>query len=146
MPRPGENVAVPRWPCPSCHREFDRARQAHLCRPGIGVDELFVGHPAWQREAYEALVRPLRGGGDLHEDAVGVGVFLKRQRKLAEIRPMATMLKVLAFLPGAVPSAAVVRRTSLGDRVLHVVDLRSVADVDDAVAVILRGAWEDAGP
>ena len=134
-----------RWRCPSCGREFDRPRQAHVCQPGIEVDDVFVGRPPWQHQAYEALVEPLRDLGDLHEDAVGVGVFLKRQRKLAEIRPMTTRLRVLAFLPGTIPSPVVVRRTPLGDRVLHVVDLRSTADVDGEVADLMLEAWEDAG-
>jgi hypothetical protein len=136
---------VSRWRCPSCGREFDRARQAHVCEPGIEVDDVFDGRPPWQREAYDALVEPLRRLGELHEDAVGVGVFLKRQRKVAEVRPMATRLRVLAFLPGEVPSAAVVRRLPIGDRVLHVVDLRSTADVDGPLADLLLEAWEDAG-
>ncbi len=106
---------------------------------------MFAGRPAWHRQAYDVLVEPLRRLGDLHEDAVGVGVFLKRQRKLAEIRPLATRLRVSAFLPAEVPSPAVVRRTPIGDRVLHVVDLRSVADVDDALADLMLEAWEDAG-
>jgi hypothetical protein len=101
--------------------------------------------PAWQRPAYEALVEPLRRLGDLHEDAVSVGVFLKRQRKLAEVRPMATMLKVYAMLPADLPSPAVVRRESTGDRVLHVVNLRRATDVDAPLADLLLEAWEDAG-
>jgi len=64
----------------------------------------FAGSPAWHRQAYDTLVAPLRQLGDLHEDAVGVGVFLKRQRKFAEIRRLATMVKVMAFLLAAVPS------------------------------------------
>lgn len=134
-----------RWRCPSCEREFDRARQAHVCEPAGSVEGTFAGRPPWQRQAYEALVEPLRRLGDLHEEAVGVGVFLKRQRKLAEVRPMATRLRVLPFLPAAAASPAVVRRFPLGDRVLHVVDLFSVGDVDDALADLLFGAWEDAG-
>lgn len=134
-----------RWSCPSCEREFDRARQAHVCAPGITVDLVFDGCPPWQRQAYEALVQPLRDLGDLHEDAVGVGVFLKRQRKLAEVRPLATMVRVAAFLPAEVPSPAVVRRMPLGDRVLHVVNLRCPEDVDADLADLLLDAWEDAG-
>ena len=137
--------AVSRWQCPSCRREFDRARQAHVCEPGIEVDDVFDGRPLWQREAYEALVEPLRRLGDLHEDAVGVGVFLKRQRKMAEVRPMATRLRVSAFLPAEIPAPAVVRREPVGDRVLHVVDLRGPADVDGPLADLLVEAWEDAG-
>lgn len=116
-----------------------------MCAPAGCVGDVFADRPAWQGEAYEALVGPLRRLGDLHEDAVGVGVFLKRQRKLAEIRPMATRLRVSAFLPAPTPSPAVVRRTPMGDRVLHVIDLTSVDDVDDALADLLLEAWEDAG-
>jgi hypothetical protein len=136
---------VGRWRCPTCDREFDRSRQAHVCSPGIDVDDVFAGRPPWQAQAYGALVEPLRRLGDLHEDAVGVGVFLKRQRKLAEVRPLATIVKVAAFLPAAFASPAVVRRTPMGDRVLHVVNLRSLADVDVDVADLLLEAWEDAG-
>lgn len=134
-----------RWRCPSCQRQFDRARQAHVCEPGVEIDDVFAARPPWQRDAYEALVEPLRRLGDLHEDAVSVGVFLKRQRKLAEIRPMATRLRVSAFLPGDVPSPVVVRRTPIGDRVVHFVDLRCAADAEGAVADLLLEAWEDAG-
>lgn len=91
------------------------------------------------------MVDPLRRLGDLHEDAVSVGVFLKRQRKLAEIRPLTTLVKVYALLPAAVPSPGVVRREPSGDRVLHVVNLRSLADVADPLADLLLVAWEDAG-
>lgn len=136
---------MPRWSCPACEREFDRPRQSHVCSPGIDVDGVFEGRPPWQRVAYETLVQPLRALGELHEDAVGVGVFLKRQRKLAEVRPLATLVKVAAFVPSGVPSPAVVRRTPLGDRVLHVVNLRCPEDVDDDLADLLLEAWEDAG-
>ena len=138
-------AGMARWSCPSCHREFDRARQAHVCVPGIDVDDVFDGRPAWQRPTYEAMVEPLRRRGGLHEDAVEVGVFLKRQRKLAEVRPLATKVKVLAFLPAVSSSARVVRRMPLGDRVLHVLDLHRPEDVDPAVAELLLEAWEDAG-
>ncbi len=134
-----------RWSCSCCQREFDRPRQAHVCTPGIGLDDVFDPRPPWQRETYESMVRPLRALGGLHEDADGVGVFLKRQRKLAEVRPLATLVKVAAFLPAEAPSPAVVRRERLGDRVLHVVNLRRPEDVDDDLADLLLEAWEDAG-
>ena len=134
-----------RWGCPSCGREFDRPRQAHVCSTGLDLNDVLASHPPWQRQAYDAMVDPLRLLGDLHEDPVGVGVFLKRQRKLAEVRPMATLVKVAAFLPTAVASPAVVRREPLGDRVLHVVNLRRPAEVDDALSDLLLEAWEDGG-
>jgi hypothetical protein len=52
---------------------------------------------------YDALITHLRTIGPVHEDAVTVGVFLKHERKLAEVRPMARSLSVsgaAVSLPG----------------------------------------------
>ena len=76
-----------RWTCPRCSRQFGRANQGHDCRPGVDVDAVFAGRPPEQRAAYDAVLAHLRTLGEVHEDAVGVGVFLKRTRKLAELRP-----------------------------------------------------------
>ena len=83
-----------RWQCPRCGRQFGRANQAHDCRPGTDVDTVFAGRPSGQRAAYDRIVAHLRTLGDLHEDAVGVGVFLKRTRKFAELRPKQRWLSV----------------------------------------------------
>ena len=78
---------MPRWTCPRCDREFGRAQQSHTCVPGCTVDATFAGRPPQLRAVYDAIFAYVRGLGPVHEDAVGVGVFLKRDRKLAEVRP-----------------------------------------------------------
>jgi hypothetical protein len=78
---------VTRWTCPQCDREFGSANQAHTCIPGCTVDATFAGRPAAQRAVYDAILAHLVTLGPVHEDAVGVGVLLKRDRKLAEIWP-----------------------------------------------------------
>ena len=88
-----------RWTCPQCDREFGRAHTGHVCVPGTTVDSVFVGKPPYMRAVYDAIVARLRESGPVHEDAVTVGVFLKAQRKIAEVRPMVKIVKLHLFLP-----------------------------------------------
>ena len=81
----GRLARMARWTCPNCEREFGARNQAHVCSPGISVDELLSRHPDWVAEIYEAVIEPLRALGPVHEDAVNVGVFLKSDRKLGRV-------------------------------------------------------------
>ena len=94
-----------RWTCPSCDREFGRAGTPHTCAPGISVDAVFAGKPAWMREAYDVVLARLQASGPVHEDAVTVGVFLKARRKVAEVRPLVRVVTLWVLLPRPVPGA-----------------------------------------
>ncbi len=132
-----------RWTCPRCDREFARARQGHTCVPGCTVDETFAGKPPWQRAVYDAVVGHLRELGDVHEDAVKVGVFLKRDHKLAELRPRSKDVLVYLWLPHPVETARIApARWASGARVGHQLKLREVSDVDDEVRDWLTLAYE----
>jgi hypothetical protein len=131
-----------RWTCPRCDREFARARQGHTCVPGGTVDETFAGKEPWQRAVYDAVVGHLRTLGDVHEDAVKVGVFLKRDRKLAELRPRSRDVLVYLWLPRPVETARIAPASrSSGPRVGHKLSLRAVSDVDDEVRGWLTAAF-----
>jgi|SRR4051794_26128199 hypothetical protein len=135
-----------RWVCPQCEREFDKARQGHVCVPGCTVDETFAGRPAYQRAAYDAILAFLADLGPVHEDAVKVGVFLKADRKLAEIRPMARALSVELYLPRRVEGdGRVVRHYAIGrERFVNVVRLTGEGQVDERLRGWLAEAYEDA--
>jgi len=123
---------VTRWVCPRCEREFDRARQGHTCLPGNTVAETFAGGREWQRPICDAVIDYVETLGPLHVDAVGVGVFLKHQRKFAELRPMARALSVYLVLPRVVEDGRIARRPwGSADRLWHSLRLTSVAEVDD---------------
>jgi len=80
--------------------------------------------------------------GPLHVDAVGVGVFLKHQRKFAELRPMARALSVYLVLPRTVSHDRIVRRPwGSADRLWHSVRLTAVAEVDDQLRDWLAEAY-----
>jgi hypothetical protein len=123
-----------RWTCPRCDREFARAGQGHTCVPGCTVEETFTGRDPKFRAIYDAVLDHLRTLGDVHEDAVKVGVFLKRDRKLAELRPRSRDVLVYLFLPRPVETARIApARWASGPRVGHQLKLREVSDVDDEV-------------
>ena len=134
-----------RWTCPRCDREFERARQAHTCVPGCTVEQTFAGREPWLRAIYDAILAHLNTLGDVHEDAVKVGVFLKCERKLAELRPRSRDLLVYLFLPRPLddPRLACVFGTD-GPRVVHRLRLRAVSEVDDDVRTWLTLAFDHA--
>ncbi len=67
----------------------------------------------------------------MHEDAVDVGVFLKSDRKLAEVRPHPRSLELMLFLPFRVEDARIRRVLNVGEgRLLHLLTLRQIGDVD----------------
>lgn len=134
-----------RWTCPRCDREFARARQSHTCVPGCTVDATFAGRPPRMRAVYDAIVDHLATLGPVHEDAVSVGVFLKRERKVAEVRPRSADVLLLIFLPHRVENARIRPLPgSTGARVVHRLPLREAGDVDDAVRDWLTIAYHDA--
>jgi hypothetical protein len=130
--RQGYPDLVARWTCPACGREFARARQGHTCRPGGSVDATFDGAPPGQRAIYDAIVGHIRTIGPVHEDAVDVGVFLKSDRKLAEVRPHPRSLELMLFLPFHVDDPRIRRVLNVGEgRLLHLLTLHQVGDVDE---------------
>jgi hypothetical protein len=83
--------------------------------------------------------------GPVHADAVGVGVFLKSDRKLAEVRPKARSLNLWLFLPRPVEHPRIARRLPVsGDRTMHVLKLLDPADVDDQVCAWLGESFDAA--
>lgn len=121
-----------RWTCPDCEREFGRARQSHVCVPGCTVDETFAGRPEGQRATYDAIVEFLATLGDVHEDAVRVGVFLKAGRTFAEARPMVRSLKLYLFLCRRIDDGRLYGVQPIAEgRFLHTVRLHGPDDVDE---------------
>jgi hypothetical protein len=135
---------VSRWTCPRCDREFGRAHQSHVCVPGCTVDDCFSTRPD-QRRIYDALVAHLETLGPFHADAVSVGVFLKSERKLAEVRPKARCLSLELVLPRVVHDPRVFRTLRMtSDRTVHVLKLVSVDDVNDQLRDWLTEAYDAA--
>lgn len=133
-----------RWTCPRCDREFARARQSHTCLPGNSIDATFFGRPEEQREICDAIVAQAQQLGDVHVDAVQVGVFLKTDRKIAELRPKSKWLECSLYLPYAIDDPRIARSLRLGaERTVNYVKLRTLEDVDEQFVEWLSRAFDE---
>ena len=133
-----------RWTCPYCEREFGRAHQSHTCVPGGTVEQTFAGRPQSYVDAFWTIMAHLESLGPVHVDAVGVGVFLKSDRKLAEIRPMARSLNVWLLVPHPIHSGRVRNVRASTDRTASVVKIQGPSDVDDELRAWLTEAYDAA--
>lgn len=134
---------MPRWTCPRCEREFGAAHQAHVCAPGISVEELLSRHPGWVSEIYDAVIEPIRTLGPVHEDAVDVGIFFKSDGKIAEFRPRVRSVLLSICLPSPRDDPRVLRiYRSAPDRHWHPVKLTRAEDVDEQVRAFLQESYD----
>src|ERR1700684_3875448 len=84
----GQNDGVAAWVCPKCERRLARAGQSHECAPAMTLEEYFSTGPERERPIFEAVMRNLDTVGTVRVEPVSVGIFLKRARSFAQLRPM----------------------------------------------------------
>lgn len=134
------------WVCPRCDRSFGRKGQSHLCIPGTTVEEWFADEPEEHRQIHDRIAEHLEQLGDVRVEAVAVGIFYKRRRNLAELRPRADHLGLAMVLPSGRDHPRFSRRTRMeGDRTSFSVPLRTPDDVDQQVLDWLTEAWDLCG-
>jgi hypothetical protein len=136
---------VPRWVCPDCHRQFGRRGQGHECAPAMSIDEYLATGPPHERPIVEAVLDALAAHPDIgpvHVEPVSVGVFLKRSRMFAELRPMTRWEAVTFMLERTVRSARISRKVIEGGAWrYHVVNVRTPEEVDDELLDWLAEAY-----
>ncbi|GAA1893014.1 DUF5655 domain-containing protein [Asanoa iriomotensis] len=134
-----------RWTCPSCEREFGRTRQSHVCVPAGTIDETFTPHrPEW-RAIFDAILAHVQSLGPVHTDAVKVGVFLKTDRTLAEVRPRARAVDLMLVLPHKIDNERVRRTMRVSaDLIANVVAFTEARQVDEEVRAWLTEAYDAA--
>ena len=106
------------------------------------LEEYFSSGPARERPIFEAVMAHLETLGDVTVEPVSVGIFLKRSRGFAELRPKVNWVELSFGLSHAIdhPKIARVIRTS-ATRTYHFVKLREPDDVDDDVRDWLSEAY-----
>lgn len=111
--------------------------------PGSTVEASLAGAPPWMRDCYDAVSEELRRCGPVHEDAVGVGVFLKSDRKLAEFRPRAKTVRLTLWLPGPVEHPRLLPIPDpMASRVMHHFTLRSADELDQELLELIGEAYD----
>ena len=113
-----------------------------MCSPGLTVEEYFSTGPAHERPIFEAVIAHLRTVGPVHVEPVQVGVFLKRARTFAELRPKDRWVALSFSLDREVRHRTIVRKvTPYRDRYFHVANVEAPADVDDDIRAWLTEAY-----
>jgi hypothetical protein len=118
------------WTCPRCDRPFGRANRAHVCAPGMPVELWLDELPDPQRRAAEAVLATVRRHKDLAIEAVSVGVLVKRERTIVELRPKTRWLQLSFISPAAIASERIARTIELPRGTAYFVRLRDRSDVD----------------
>ena len=106
------------------------------------LEEYFSTGPERERPIFEAVMRHLDTVGPVHVEPVSVGIFLKRARSFAQLRPM-TRWEALSFaLPHPVRHPRITRKVQqYHGRYHHVANLRSADDLDDRLRGWLTEAY-----
>lgn len=130
------------WTCPSCARSFGRSGQSHVCAPALTVEEYFATGPEFERPIFEVVRAHLESLGPVVVEPVQVGVFFKRARTFAELRPKTRWVTLSFILPVEVRADRVSRRVRISAaRTYHETKLRLPDDVDDEVLAWLTEAY-----
>jgi hypothetical protein len=131
------------WTCPRCDRPFG-TRRAHVCEPGLPVEYWLAERPDGQREAAAAIIELARGIADVTVEAVSVGVLIKKQRSIIELRPKTRWLQLSVIASRPLPDRArapVSRVVQWGKNMTaYFVRLTAAADVDRTMRAWLREA------
>jgi hypothetical protein len=133
---------VPVWDCPECGRRFSRRSQMHECAPAMTLDEYFSTGPERERPIFEAVMAHLATVGPVHVEPVSVGIFLKRSRSFAQLRPMQRWVALSFSLPRKVDHRLMTRKVvEYGGRYYHVVNVTGPGDIDDDIRDWLTEAY-----
>lgn len=133
---------MPAWVCPTCGRQFGRAGQSHECAPAMTVEAYFSTGPPHERPVFDAVTRHLASVGPVHVEPVSVGIFLKRARTFAELRPMQHWVALSFSLDRRVNHPTIVRKVvAYRGRWFHVANVRSPDDLDDDLLGWLTEAY-----
>ncbi|MGH8986022.1 MAG: DUF5655 domain-containing protein [Acidimicrobiia bacterium] len=134
-----------RWTCPECGRKFGKGRQSHDCAPALTLEEYFATGPPHERPVYEAVRAHLDTLDDVYTEPVSVGIFFKRSRTFAQLRPMQKWVALGFLLARKLDHGRLSRKVlGEGNRYYHVVNLHGPDDVDATIRNWLTEAYLNA--
>jgi hypothetical protein len=108
----------------------------------MSLDEYFSTGPEHERPIFEAVMRHLSTVGPVHIEPVSVGIFLKRDRSFAELRPMRGWVALSFSLPRPVQHPRITRKVQgYHGHYHHVANLRKPSDLDQEICGWLTEAY-----
>lgn len=96
------------------------------------LDEYFSTGPSHERPVFDALMVHLADVGPIVVEPVSVGIFLKRARTFAELRPMTKWVALSFSLPRLVRHRLITRKPiAHGGSWWHVANVATPDELDD---------------
>src|SRR5438445_13673142 len=111
------------------------------------IEEYLSTGTPHERAIYEAVMEHLDTVGPVHVEPVSVGIFLKRAKGFAQLRPMLKWVALSFSLPRRVQHPRIVRKVEgYRGRYYHVANIRSPEDIDDDIRGWLTEAYLNSPP
>ena len=112
----------------------------------MNLDEYFSGSAEWERPVFDAVLAHLETLGPMHVEPVSVGIFIKSGGSFVELRPMKRWVALSFPATKRIEHARIARKPiRCGQRLVHVVNLRGLEEVDDELREWLSEAHADFG-
>jgi len=104
----------------------------------MSLEEYFSTRPAHERPVFEAVISHLRQVGPVHVEPVSVGIFLKKSRTFAELRPMTKWVAVSFSLLHPARHKLITRKVvQYNGRYYHVANVASPSHIDEGLLDLL---------
>ncbi len=116
------------WACPRCHRNFRQANQRHACGVGSAAT-LLKGRPPALTDLYRQFETAVRGFGQVEVVTRGRYALFRTTRIFVDLTVMRDALRVVVHLGRKVAAPYFIKTGPSGDRVSHVVLVRTAADL-----------------
>lgn len=111
----------------------------------MSLEEYFSTGPEHERPVFEAVMRHVDTLGPVHVEPVSVGIFLKRARTFAQLRPMRRWVALSFSLPRRVHHPTITRKVvPYHGSYHHVANLRTPEDFDDELRGLITEAYLNA--
>jgi Domain of unknown function (DUF5655) len=108
----------------------------------MSLEEYFSTGPPHERPVFEAVMAHMRQVGPVHIEPVSVGIFLKRARTFAELRPMTKWVAVSFSLPRPARHKSIRRKiTDYNGHYYHVANVAGPEDLDKDLLALLTEAY-----
>jgi hypothetical protein len=108
------------------------------------LEEYFSTGPPHERPVFEAVMRHLATVGPVHVEPVSVGIFLKKARTFAELRPMQRWVALSFSLRRRSTHPTITRKViRYGGKYFHVANLADPSDLDERLCELLTEAYDE---
>lgn len=130
------------WICPYCNQPFKHINQTHTCITYSVEDHIESASPELQK-LYLNVIEEIKRFGPY--DIVGKKgeILLKRGSTFLACRFMKSKLRIIFYLDHLDDDPPVNKFTEISrNRVIHQVDIRSEAEIDDRLLLLLAQSYD----